>query len=308
MQFLRETSATTRTGSRRRRDADRRRAGAGAARRAPADLNAAEVQLAVSQAIYAQVIGSPPGKLEPAEPDRPAVAARARGGVAMPARSIPAVLGADVRCRRRGVRDLSPKAAFVPLQRAGQRRAQRPERHHARHQPDRSGLRPWHPNVPIYDGGIAASQTRQAKERPRRPHVLEPVRSQAQTAVIGAWVANEGAKVALAASERSLGRDVALDGVQKEAQGGKRTTLDVLNCARISMEARPRLIAAQHDRWSLPTPCSLRRPPRRQDARPRHAGLSARGALPPGPRRLGRLAHAIRTVAVRRDHRRRASH
>ena len=59
--------------------------------------------------------------------------------------------------------------------------------------------------VPIYDGGTAASQTRQAKELTMQSrHVLEQVRGQAQTAVIGAWVTNEGAKIAVAASESEV--------------------------------------------------------------------------------------------------------
>ena len=45
----------------RRRDANRYRAGRGAARRALADLNAAEVALAISQATYEQVIGNRAG-------------------------------------------------------------------------------------------------------------------------------------------------------------------------------------------------------------------------------------------------------
>ena len=55
---------------------------------------------------------------------------------------------------------------------------------------------------PIYDGGMAASQTRQAKEIASQSRlVLDQVRNQACTAAVGAWVANEGAKIAVTASE-----------------------------------------------------------------------------------------------------------
>src|SRR5439155_11466050 len=86
-------------------------------------------------------------------------------------------------------------------------------------------------NAPIYDGGNAAAQTRQAKELAAQSRlVLDQVRNQARTAAIGAWVANEGAKIAVAASESEVrAAGVALEGVRKEAQGGQRTTLDVLN-------------------------------------------------------------------------------
>jgi outer membrane protein len=105
-------------------------------------------------------------------------------------------------------------------------------------------------NQPIYDGGTAASQTRQAKELATQSRmVLDQVRSQARAAAVGAWVANEGAKIAVTASESEVrAAQVALQGVQKEAQGGQRTTVDVLNSEADLVSAKARLIGAQRDR------------------------------------------------------------
>ena len=105
-------------------------------------------------------------------------------------------------------------------------------------------------NVPIYDGGLAASQIRQAKEMAMQARiVLEQIRGQTQTAVTSAWATHEGAKIALAAAEAEVrAAAVALSGVQKEAQGGQRTTLDVLNAQQDLTAARARLIGAQRDR------------------------------------------------------------
>src|SRR5205807_10539545 len=105
-------------------------------------------------------------------------------------------------------------------------------------------------NAPIYDGGTAASQTRQAKELAAQSRlVLDQVRNQARTAAIGAWVANEGAKVAVAASESEVrAATVALEGVEKEAAGGQRTTVDVLNSQQDLISAKARLIGALRDR------------------------------------------------------------
>jgi outer membrane protein len=104
--------------------------------------------------------------------------------------------------------------------------------------------------APIYDGGTAASQTRQAKELAAQSRqVLDQVRNQSRTAATGAWVANEGAKVAVAASESEVrAAGVALQGVQKEAAGGQRTTVDVLNSQQDLISAKARLIGAQRDR------------------------------------------------------------
>jgi outer membrane protein len=79
--------------------------------------------------------------------------------------------------------------------------------------------------------------------------VLDQVRGQTQTAVISAWATHEGAKIAVAAAEaEARAANVALSGVQKEAQGGQRTTLDVLNAQQDLMAARARLIGAHRDR------------------------------------------------------------
>src|SRR5204863_8650984 len=104
--------------------------------------------------------------------------------------------------------------------------------------------------APIYDGGTATSQTRQAKEMAAQSRlVLDQVRNQARTAAVGAWVANEGAKVAVSAAESEVrAAGVALQGVQKEAAGGQRTTVDVLNAQQDLIQAKPRLIGAQRDR------------------------------------------------------------
>ncbi len=104
--------------------------------------------------------------------------------------------------------------------------------------------------APIYDGGLAAAQTRQAKELSAQSRlVLDQVRNQARTAAIGAWVAHEGAKIAVSASESEVrAATIALQGVRKEAQGGQRTTVDVLNSQQDFNSAKARLIGALRDR------------------------------------------------------------
>jgi outer membrane protein len=62
-------------------------------------------------------------------------------------------------------------------------------------------------------------------------------------------VSNEGTKVALSAAESEVrAADVALQGVRREAQGGQRTTIDVLNAQQDLTNARSRQIMAQRDR------------------------------------------------------------
>ena len=85
--------------------------------------------------------------------------------------------------------------------------------------------------------------------------------------------------------------------MQKEAQGGQRTTVDVLNSQQDLISAKARLIGAQRDR--VIASYTLLSAIGRLDVKTlgaQHAGLSARGALPSGARRLARPAHAVGAV------------
>jgi outer membrane protein len=219
--------------------------------RGQADLNAAEVNYAISQAIYAQVIGVAPGRLVAAEPIDRLLPRSREEALAISRREHPAILAAmyDIDVAQLGTKiaeaSLWPNLA---VQGNVQRQWENDPTLSAKRNDIASVL--GQANVPIYDGGLAASQIRQAKEIAMQARiVLELIRNQTQTALIGAWVANEGAKIALAAAESEVrAATVALDGVQKEAQGGQRTTLDVLNSQQDLTAARARLIGAQRDR------------------------------------------------------------
>jgi outer membrane protein len=216
-----------------------------------ADLNAAEVNLAISQATYTQVIGNPPAQLQPAETvDRYLPRSRDEA-TNLAFREHPAVMAAgfdvDVASTTIHVAE-SSLLPTITLQGSAS--------HASEADPTISTLRTdqasiiGQMNAPIYDGGTAASQTRQAKELTAQSRlVLDQVRNQARTAAVGAWVANEGAKVAVAASESEVrAATVALQGVRKEAAGGQRTTVDVLNSQQDLITAKSRLIGAQRDR------------------------------------------------------------
>jgi outer membrane protein len=219
--------------------------------RGMSDLNAAQVNLAVSQATYAQVIGNPPGTLRPAETvDRYLPQSRDEA-TTLAFKENPAVLAAgfDVDVASTNIR--VAESSLMPTV-----TLQGNASHSMDDDPTLGTFRTDQASVvgqitqPIYDGGTAASQTRQAKELTAQSRlVLDQVRNQARTAALGAWVANEGAKVAVTASESEVrAAAVALQGVQKEAQGGQRTTVDVLNSEADLIAAKARLIGAQRDR------------------------------------------------------------
>jgi outer membrane protein len=216
-----------------------------------ADLNAAEVALSISQATYTQVIGNPPAQLRPAEPvDR--FGPRSRDdATALAFNENPAVMAAgfDVDVASTSIR--VAESSLMPSV-----TVQGSASHSRDSDPTLGTFRTDQASVigalnqPIYDGGTAASQTRQAKEVAAQSRlVLDQVRNQARTAAVSAWVANEGAKIAVAASESEVrAATVALQGVQREAAGGQRTTVDVLNSQQDLISAKARLIGAQRDR------------------------------------------------------------
>ncbi|QFI71763.1 TolC family outer membrane protein [Bradyrhizobium betae] len=216
-----------------------------------ADLNAAEVALAVSQAIYAQVIGNAPSQLRAAEVVDRYLPKSREDALTMAIRQHPAVMAAgfDVDVASTNIR--VAEGALLPsasLQGSASRSRDNDPTLGTRASDQASIVA--NVTAPIYDGGQAASQTRQAKEITAQSRlVLDQVRSQARTAATSAWVANEGAKIAVSASESEVkAATVALQGVQREAAGGQRTTVDVLNSQADLVQAKARLIGALRDR------------------------------------------------------------
>ncbi len=207
--------------------------------------------LAISKATYAQVIGQAPSQLVAAStvdglsPNALAAATQAAE------HENPAVLGAgydvDVAQTTISVAE-SSLLPTVSMQASASRAVQSDPTLTTAATDQASVLGQL--NVPIYDGGTAASQTRQAKELASQSRlVLEQIRNQTQTAVASAWVSNEGTKIALTAAESEMrAAGIALQGVRREAAGGQRTTIDVLNAQQDLTNARTRLIQSQRDR------------------------------------------------------------
>ena len=252
MTFLRETLASTR----KRLEAgdvtptDVAQAEARLAR-GTADLNAAEVNLAISQALYEQIIGVPPGHSSPSPPiDRLLPMARDQA-LAVARRENPAVLGAtyDIDVAQYAIR-IAESALYPTITAQGYLlNTQNTDVNLGSKASNQAGVI-GNLNIPIYDGGMAAAQVRQAKEVLSQTRiVLDRVRTQTAAAVVAAWVTHEGAKIAVTASEAEVrAATIALEGVRREAQAGQRTTLEVLNSQQDLISAKARLIGAQRDR------------------------------------------------------------
>jgi outer membrane protein len=255
-----------------------------------ADLNAAEVNYAISQATYTQVIGNPPGQLRSADTVDRFLPRSREDAMALAFKEHPAVMAAgfDVDVASTTIRVAeSSLLPTITLQGSAS--------HSSDADPSLSTFRTDQASVigqvtaPIYDGGTAASQTRQAKELTAQSRlVLDQVRNQARTAAVGAWVANEGAKIAVTASESEV-RAATVAHHGRRAEFGGRPGFGEGAADRRATRPRDRLLhAAQRHRQA-----------RRQDAGAQYTGLSAGGALPSGPRRLAGPAHALGAINFR---------
>jgi outer membrane protein len=216
-----------------------------------ADLNAAEVALAISKATYTEVIGAAPSQLVAASPVDRLSPVTLAASIETANHEHPLVLGAgyDVDVAQTTIKVAESSLLPTVAVQASASRSVQSDSTLGTFGTDQASVL-GQINVPVYDGGMAAAQTRQSKEVASQSRlVLEQIRNQSRTAVVSAWVSNEGTKVALAATESEVrAADVALQGVRREAQGGQRTTIDVLNAQQDLTNARSRLIQAQRDR------------------------------------------------------------
>jgi outer membrane protein TolC len=103
--------------------------------------------------------------------------------------------------------------------------------------------------VPLYEGGLIWSQTRQAEQTvgQRRSQVDDARRLAVQQAT-SAWETLQSGRAAIASFASAVrAAQIALEGVQQEALVGSRTVLDVLISEQQLFTTQSQLITAQHD-------------------------------------------------------------
>jgi len=106
-------------------------------------------------------------------------------------------------------------------------------------------------NVPVFAGGLYASQIRQAAEQDNVSRIgVESARRDVLQAISQAWNQLLGARASLAADEEQVKSDtVAYEGVREEQKVGLRTILDVLNAQQELEQSQLALVGARHDEY-----------------------------------------------------------
>jgi len=206
---------------------------------AVADLNSAI-------ATYIQIIGSAPKNLEP-----PAINSR------LLPKSTEATIAAG-QSRHPAIRAASynvDTAAFNVKVIEGQLLPTVSLQGQLAHGDDTSNIGSWgssatitaNLSVPIYEGGVVYSQTRQAKETLGQYRIqLDSARDQVRAAGVSAYGQLQAARASItSAQEQIRASQLALEGVIEEQKVGQRTTLDVLNQQQSLLQARETLLLAQ---------------------------------------------------------------
>jgi outer membrane protein len=103
--------------------------------------------------------------------------------------------------------------------------------------------------IPLYQGGRVSAQVRQSKESLGQARIeVDVSRDQVRAAVTSAWTQYiAGAEVVAANRELVSAAQLALNGVIEERNVGQRTTLDVLNAQADVIAAQINQVTAEHD-------------------------------------------------------------
>jgi TolC family type I secretion outer membrane protein len=215
--------------------------------RARSDLLSAEGDLAVSRAVFEQVVGIPAGELSPPglEPALPAGRDEAKQMAVERNPSVQAALFA----RRAALHAIDEQMADllpdVDLSASARRQWDEQGRGTQGTTLELSALL----TVPIYQQGFETSEVRQSKmTAAQAAQQIEEARRDALEEALSAWE-SYGAVVATitAIREEVRAAEIALEGVREEELVGQRTVLEVLDAEQELLDANVSLAQAQRD-------------------------------------------------------------
>ena len=241
MRQLQATNERFRVGEITRTDvaqAESRLAGARAAR------SDSEGRLQNSRAVFTRVVGQPPERLTPPQPLRQPVA-NARDAGSLASQNNPGVVAALF--DEAAARDFID-VQFSALMPQASVTAQTFRNDFSTDQARRVDGNQVTANltVPIFQGGAEHAAVRQARQTAQQARQV--VEDQRRTAIQQATQAFENLTALRAQADANRAQiraaEIALDGVQREAVVGSRTTLDVLNAEQELLNARVALVRA----------------------------------------------------------------
>jgi len=210
----------------------------------------AQAQLKASTATYRQVIGAQPKRtLSPARPLDKLLPRSLEGAVKLGLGTHPAIVSALHAVDQAALQVKVAEGGLYPSVTASGSLSQRWDTGPSTREQFAASIGATL-TIPIYEGGVTYSKTRQAKETLGQRRIEADVtREQVRAAIVSAWGSYDASAAVIAAQLAQVqAAEVALSGVREEAKVGQRTTLDVLNQQQVLLNARATLISAQRDR------------------------------------------------------------
>ncbi len=219
---------------------------------AQAQLTAARAQVTSAEALYRQIVGVEPGKLEPAKPLTKLIPASLESAYARAQSEHPAILATNHAVDASAFRVKSAEGALLPSLNAEIGVALTHQHTSPGAASDGGGSNATIGatlTIPIYQGGLASSLVRQSKESLGQARInVDVSRDQVRAAVASAWTQYEAAQRNVEANRQLVSAlRLALEGVMAERDVGQRTTLDVLNAQADVIDAQIALVASERD-------------------------------------------------------------
>ncbi len=217
--------------------------------RSQSALIRAEANLTNSRAAYENVVGMAPGTLD-AAPDLPPLPATEEEALAIAIANNPTLQAARFaeEASRHAIR--SAKGALLPTLtvQGDYSYSEKPSSSLANSE---AATVTGRLTVPLYQSGAVYSQVRQAKQlnSQQRLQIRAAMRS-VEEGVASAWEAYRAANAQITSDrEQVRANEIALDGVQQEAQVGSRTTLDVLDAEQELLDSRVALVTSERNAY-----------------------------------------------------------
>lgn len=220
-----------------------------AAAEARSEMQGAQGRLRASEAVFEQIIGSPPRNLRFPQAFGFRVARSLSGAQDVAMRQHPGIEAAQLAAEAAEYNIKVVQGELLPTVSV-----------------DVTAQQQWSPSeqiersqsvsvfgrvsIPIYQQGAVSARVRQAKQlRTQRQLEEDAIRRQVRAAVTSAWAGLETAIGQIASDEAQIrAARVAVEGVREEERVGQRTTLDVLLAQQQLLAAQVNLTASQRDR------------------------------------------------------------
>ncbi len=223
---------------------------------AQAALYLARSNLAVSEATYRQIVGRTPGELKPTAPLTRKLPGSLSTAIAIALNNHPAIKANRHLVDSASFTVKAREGAFLPQVGASASLTQEFANIDVQNAPGSSGDRDTLTGtigatvtVPIYQGGVASAQTRQAKEQLGQARInVDVTIDQVRANAIAAWNQYVAAREAISAGlDLISAQTLALNGVVEERNVGQRTTLDVLDAQSALITAQVTQVSAERD-------------------------------------------------------------